>query len=289
MSGRRDPKKANAGSSKNNTAELDAQQITPDIKNSKQPDEFAMQLSEFRKEIMELLEKFTSTQNESFRKICSEMTGLRDQMKNIVSTQDSITNEQSSLKLRVADLENKQRESNTMICQLQTHINDLRNDFEAQQQRDRLCNLEITGVPEMKNESVADIVMEIAKYANVEMKTHDILHATRVQPRRALSGRPKTIICKLQPRLLKDSIIAGIRKNRGVTSKDIGIPGESRPIFVNEHLTIHYKDLLKQTKTTAEKKHYKFVWVRNCRIFVRKNDSSPAIPIFTENDLLKIV
>ncbi|KAL4721721.1 hypothetical protein ACJJTC_001702, partial [Scirpophaga incertulas] len=77
--------------------------------------------------------------------------------------------------------------------------------------------------------------------------------------------------------------IADICKYIGVNI----IPGDPKPIYINEHLTPYNKQLLKKCKEIAMKKEYKYVWTKNGRIYIRKNDTSPAIQIHEEEDLRK--
>lgn len=46
--------------------------------------------------------------------------------------------------------------------------------------------------------------------------------------------------------------------------------------------------MLNKTKMLAKERSYAFVWVKGCRIFLRKNPTSPVQNIKTEQDLKKI-
>ncbi|VVD03238.1 unnamed protein product [Leptidea sinapis] len=64
-----------------------------------------------------------------------------------------------------------------------------------------------------------------------------VIESESVQPRQHISGRPKPIVVKLSNRDLKDHILSGLRRKRGIQTADIGISGSSQKFFVNEHLT----------------------------------------------------
>lgn len=174
------------------------------------------------------------------------------------------------------------------ICYLQQQLSSLRLDKAAHQQRERIQNLEIIGVPELKTENLVDVVMKLAAHAGVSLTHAHVEHAHRVQPRQPVAGRPRVIVAKLSSRIYKDAIISGLRRRRGVTTEDLGMPGEQRRIYVNEHLTSENKSLLRKAKETAKAKHYQFAWIKNCQIFVRKSETSPAHLIRSEDDLRKM-
>ncbi|XP_047523168.1 uncharacterized protein LOC125061680 [Pieris napi] len=185
------------------------------------------------------------------------------------------------LREEVNQLKNDIQNNNSVIDELRCQIN-------KQQQWNRMNNLEIVGLPQTKNESTRALIKTIAKHANVVLQDEHIEYANRVQPKQYVSGKPKTIVVRLKSRDIKDEILSGLRRRRGIQTLDIGLSGESKKFFVNEHLTPENKQLLKEAKALAAKKGFKFVWVRNCCIFLRRNEESPVITINFRRDLEKI-
>lgn len=171
---------------------------------------------------------------------------------------------------------------------LRDEIKELKYEIKQQQQWDRLLNLEISGLPEIKNEDLYAIVAKIALHAGVTLNKDDVINASRIQSRLQNTGKPKNVIVKLRNRITKDNILAGLRKSRGVTTLDISIPGDARRIYVSEHLTVDNKLIYKRCRDMAKSKQFQFVWTKNCKIFMRKNETSPAICIKEESDLKKL-
>lgn len=163
----------------------------------------------------------------------------------------------------------------------------LKIEFNTNDQRERLANLEIVGVPEEKNEKLIEIILNISKHIGVELSSTDIVSANRITPKIKVAGRSRIIIAKFNSRLLKDNILSSSRKCR-TTSSDIGLHGDPKPIYINEHLTYYNKQILKKCKDTAKAKEYQYIWTRNGRIFVRKNDTSAALHIKSEEDIKKL-
>jgi predicted RNase H-like nuclease (RuvC/YqgF family) len=211
-----------------------------------------------------------------------EITQLQQSAQYTSDTQDEYKRKLDSLTDDVKNLDSLQLEINKIKIQ-NKHITSLLN---LNDQRERLLNIEVVGMPEIKNENPSELIMKICKHIGVSIMEGDILQVNRVSPRIKIQGRPRVIIAKLKTRLLKDSIISLGRKNR-LNTKDIGITGEAKPIYINEHLTPHNKQLLKKCKEIAKNKEYQFVWSKNGRIFIRQNDTAPALQIFDEEDIIK--
>ncbi|XP_073958444.1 uncharacterized protein [Choristoneura fumiferana] len=180
------------------------------------------------------------------------------------------------------------QELEKMVTASEERILQLEKDFGSHQQWLRMNNLEVSGVPELANESPSDITIQIARHAGVTLQPDDIEFAHRVQPVQTQTDRPKNIVVKLRRRSLKDKILSGLKKSRGVNTADIGIGGDSRKIFVHDHLTPANKFLLKNCKKICSEKGYEYVWVKNCSIYVRKADKQPYIHVRSALDFRKI-
>lgn len=214
-----------------------------------------------------------------FRKELKTVSAKFDRLE---SSHTKLSDDHNLLRKEFDNLKKKSEADGDKMLDLQSLIN-------KQQQLARSSNLEIVGLPETPNESAAEIVVKIAAHVGIQLQRTQIESAHRVQPMRKIEGRPKPIVVKLQTRLLKDQIISGLRKTKGITTRDLGLGGTGRRFFVNEHLTPENKQLLNATKLRAKDKSYKFVWVRNCNIFLRKNEESPVIVVGSIKDLQKIV
>lgn len=59
--------------------------------------------------------------------------------------------------------------------------------------------------------------------------------------------------------------------------------------YACDHLTKQLNNLFIAAKLKARVKNYNFVWVSDSRIFMKKNNTSPIIPITTTEDLNKVI
>lgn len=176
---------------------------------------------------------------------------------------------------KIAVLE-KTNESNMLI---QKEGIELQNKLDSNEQHARANNIEITGIPESKQENLIEAVNNIFKELSLDQAVN-IEYATRVTPWIKLDGRP----WNMGRREVKDNILAAIRTKKGLTMDDIKMKGKNK-IFMNEHLTPKNKMIFKKVRDFTK---LQFCWVKNCKIFIRLNESTNHICINSENDLIKI-
>lgn len=133
-------------------------------------------------------------------------------------------------------------------------------------------------------------MVKIASCIGIHILPTDIEFAHRVQPRRPSAGNTKAraIVARFKQRSSKDAIVAAARRHKTLTTQIVGLDGDTK-IYINEHLTKENKILLKSCKIKAKEINYKYVWTKNCTIYIRKNEVSPSIPIMCEGDLNKII
>lgn len=190
------------------------------------------------------------------------------------------------------DMNSLKKENNTLrgtIKDLQGTIRSVEHDLGKQEQWARQQNVEILGIPENNTECLPNVIIKIANKAGLKLETSDIDFAHRVQPKKQLKGIPRAIVTRFKLRRSNDEFMSAVRKCKNITTEDIGFTGQARKIFVNEHLTQRNKKLLSLCKAKAKEFAYQYVWTKNCRIYIRKNDTSPHQLILSELDLVKII
>ncbi|PSN34461.1 hypothetical protein C0J52_25011 [Blattella germanica] len=79
------------------------------------------------------------------------------------------------------------------------------------------------------------------------------------------------------------------------TKRDNGGPGLSLPItnfhmqdgrfYSGEHFTAYTSYLLKETKNYAYHNGYKFVWVKDGKVYIRKNENCRVFKILSVSDI----
>ncbi|CAH2211645.1 jg214 [Pararge aegeria aegeria] len=229
---------------------------------------FDSKLSEVQKEVRILGGHFTSLR-EDVDELTKSVQFLSDahdaQLGSSEETRKSITHlssENQNLRLQLTELNSKL-------------------DLLEQQARD--CNLEIQCIPENKNENIFTLVQQMASAVSCDLKLENILNLHRVAKVDAQSQRPRSIVVKLSSPRIRDDFLASVKRFNKKHQQDklntshLGIPVNKRAIYVMEHLSLKNKKLHAATRLAAKEKKYEYVWIRNGRIFVRKNNESGAL------------
>ncbi|KAI5645122.1 hypothetical protein NE865_02670 [Phthorimaea operculella] len=245
----------------------------------------------FKEDLKTTRQDLHVTQN-NVTKLNTELSSVQEDLSSVKSSVQFNSNQLQDLR---KDLAKTQAEMGTYkhhdatISTMQNEITSMQFELNNYQQRERRFNLEISGLPEKHNENLTDYMIKIAKVADVDLKKEDIIHIHRVKPQKHVAGRPKNVVVKLNSLLLKDSIISGIRRNKGISTADLGIGGDARNLYINEHLTPTNKLLLKEVKEAKKTAKFQYVWVRNCKIYVRKDDNSPHHEVKKAADIYNIM
>lgn len=229
--------------------------------------------------------------------LIQEVKDIRENFRDINESIHSMKQEIQDNKTRTHDVELKTLQVEKRVINLETkvaNINDyphlvttlskLATDFSSKEQRDRLNNVEIKGIPIKKNENLIEIVCQLGDIVGQPVSPSDINFVTRARS----SADVKPIIVGFLGRYIKGNFVASARATKNLTAEKLGFLKVESKIYVNDHLTSENKQLLTKVKKLAAEKNYKYTWVQNCRILIRKNDTSPIILIQSEGDIAKI-
>ncbi|CAH0405335.1 unnamed protein product [Chilo suppressalis] len=167
--------------------------------------------------------------------------------------------------------------------------------LEIMEQHNRSCNLEIQCVPEYKNENIHTLIKQLAQTISCDLNESDVHQYTRIAKSNKNDQRPRSIILKLATPRIRDKFLAAVityNKNHAsekLNSSHLGFGGVNQPIYVAEHLSPANRALHAAARLKAKKKGYRFVWVKQGKIFMRKDEDSEYIYIKTMELLEKIV
>ncbi|CAG5015882.1 unnamed protein product [Parnassius apollo] len=142
------------------------------------------------------------------------------------------------------------------VTRLEQRLQKLEAVFNDGEQRSRLNNIEIKGVPITNTENLFTIVSKIATKIDFNISDNNINYIARIHSRNDKNN--KSIIVSLHNRYLRDNFVAAVRKCKSLTPLDIGLNGTNR-IFINDHLTLENKLLLNKTKALAKERDFSYV------------------------------
>lgn len=243
-------------------------------------------LNEVRSIIREEIKLAVGGFEKSLKELRFEFTSLKESV-------NFISNQYDSVVKRVDEITAQLKSSpdiSDCLADIDSKLRSYERDLNEKDQWVRRSNVEIVGLPETKGENLIEIVSRVAKVGqfNINCQT-DIDFVTRVAPMDKTIKKPKPIVVRFTSRYRKDEFLAKVRAVRDFKASDIGLSRDFSRLYFNEHLTKTNKLLLQSAKKLANEKLYKYVWVRNCSIMVRKGDTSPVINIGSVLDLKKII
>lgn len=223
--------------------------------------------------------------NEIKAAIRAEMAPINEKLQDLQNSVQYISNQYDDLIKSTTKIIIDHKNMQVECEQLRTTVSVMSQRVDQLEQYLRNNNLEIQGVPEHKNENVVSIVNKIADVVSLELQDTDILNCTRVAHKNKDSKTPRAIVVQLRSIRCRDEFYSAVsRYNRTHPKSKLGssllnLSGPSVPIYVSEHLSPANKSLHAATRARAKELAYKFVWVRNGRIFMRKNETSPFIHV----------
>lgn len=219
-------------------------------------------------------------------------------LSNIISEQKNLTDLVDSFQRTISFLSDRYDELKTALdvktenitsleksnTTLQEAVQSLTKRLNNTEQHARANNVEIQCVPEDKSENVIDKLLDISKVIKSKVKDADISQCTRIAKKDSESTRPRSILVKFNtPRLRDEFLAAAIQFNRShpqdrLNTSHLGATTDKvQPIYVVEHLSADNKSLHAAARARAKELGFKFVWVRNGRIFMKKSEDSDRI------------
>lgn len=140
--------------------------------------------------------------------------------------------------------------------------------------------IEIAGLETQEGEKIENTVLNIAK--KLDLDPGNVETAQRINNKQN-GAQPNPVIITLKTKAARNQWIAK-RKNR-ITNNDVYNNGNRKPIYINEVLTKSTRQLLWMTKKELNG-IYKYIWVQDGKILVRKGDTERKIFTVRSEDFL---
>lgn len=141
----------------------------------------------------------------------------------------------------------------------------------------RQNNLELHGLPEENGEDCSTVVKSVL--SKVTADPVSIAKCFRFGRKENENGKPRRILIQFDKKEQRDKIF----KNRANLRK------LKDPMYLNENLPTYLSILRGKANSLRKEKNYKYLWMNNGIILLRKNEFSDAIAIKYNSDLTKIV
>lgn len=224
--------------------------------------------------------------NTEIKDIQSKLSHLDESLAFFSAEQVKINEEREKHKSLIIKLQNENE-------QLRTTTRELAHRLHQVEQLSRTNNLEIQCVPEHKTENLYTTVQQLANTIKCPITESDVQYCSRIAKYNTNSPRPRSILVKFSSRRLRDCFLAGVIKfNKNNQSNKLNTShlgfgdNKNSPVFVTEHLTPQTKSLHAAARQKAKELHYKFIWVRDGKVFLRKSETSNFI-LVKDTEVLK--
>lgn len=224
------------------------------------------------------------------KKIDSQTVIMSELKDNFVSLMQSFENLNTKVLdncNKIISLEQKLASVSVLNQNLEKSVSDLKYQLNKLDQYNRRINLEIHGIERQngggKDENLMTILKKCAEKMGILFDETDVLAVHRLPVKRQdiIPG----IIVQFCSKSRRDIWLENRRKI--TTNRDIGGNSDSR-VFFNENLSRENKELLYNVKKTAKSLNFKYVWVRNGRIYAKKASESVTIKIESVHDIRKL-
>lgn len=225
-------------------------------------------------------------------KIMSELAAITSQQAKFMESLNYYGNKIDDFELKMAifeDINSKLHKHDTEIRNLVDESAEIRRELAILQQQLKSKNLDVIGIPETKNENVLTIVEKIASQLGIPNVGNFIEGCYRIHymPKADMKTRP--IVIDFKNKSYRDDFLRAYKGDKKkIKTSDIGFDGIEETIYINESLSPYYRRLFKSTRQFCRDNNYKYCWVQDGRLLVRKTDSSRIFRIVLESELNKL-
>jgi hypothetical protein len=171
---------------------------------------------------------------------------------------------------------------------LKKRIQELECQADDMEQYSRVNSVEIHGVPYNTNEDVLSVVKDVGKALSFDISDSMVDACHRLgRGNNTSTTSPPGIIVKFVRRMDKDELLRLRRVKGTLSTRHMGLTMD-QPIYIGESLTKKRRMLFNAARKVRREKQYKYLWVRNGKIFLRKSDGEKVISINSDTDLSKL-
>ncbi|KAJ8705546.1 hypothetical protein PYW08_012592 [Mythimna loreyi] len=175
-------------------------------------------------------------------------------------------------------------------CAANNKIKYLEDEVEALQRKQLETIIEIKNVPVTENENLNEIINQLHNSLKVSVAPNQVRQVYRKK-----IAQNKPILVEYQTAQIRANILKAIKsynmtnKEEKFNTKALKISGDPQPVYISEALTPNARRLLYQCRDLKKKHDFKFCWVSNGRILLKKSEDQPAILIKSSEQILGII
>lgn len=217
-----------------------------------------------------------------------EVQELKKSNVDIEKGMEFMNRSQEEIANKVREIEKDKNSNTEAIKNLETQVQDI--NFQT-----RHATLEIRNIPCFENESfdnLLSVLKNIGTALELEINPSDIRDLYRLPGK---TGVVRPIVAEFAYVHAKNEFQSRLRTfNKGkpvaekLNTETVGLPGERRPVYVDEYLAPSQRKLMFETRLFAKKHNYS-CWHSNGRILLRTDPASKPYSIRSEKCLMELV
>lgn len=247
--------------------------------------ELKQMLDEWKTDQDQRLATWKAEQDATLSMLVREVSDLKTQCQQIQKSNldiergmDFVNQNYEEIKGKITILEQEKKENLDLITNLEKQLQDSR--FLT-----RTSTIELRNISTKQSEKTSDltkIVLDIGKAVECD------IHATDLRDIYRLPGKPdasRPVVAEFTQVACRNNFLSSVRAfnktrpiNEKLNTKTIGIPGETKAIYVDEHLTPALKKLLFETRQFAKANNYSN-WHSNGKIYIRTDPDAKPVQI----------
>lgn len=254
------------------------------IRRRRTEDVLSAEMQSFMSEMRSLLNDFKTEQDIKFNKMYAKMEEVLTQNCELKTSVDFLSTTCDTLKTQINDL---QSERKNCLQQLQS----MEDKLETYERQTRSTCVEIRNIPRANTEtkdSLINIATSIGQKINVSLQSQDIRDIFRINSK---EKSRKTIIVDFTSVILREKFIKMYKlytKKQRLDTEFLKIDTTPTPIFISENLTSKMKKIFFMARDFAKTNDYRYCWISNGKVYLRKREGERYTRINNENDLMKL-
>lgn len=236
-------------------------------------EEFLDQRLKLQSEQMnELFAKFTKSTKNDLEEVKKSQSFLSGKFEELITSMAELKQENNALRTESSQLRKR-------IESLECQVAAAESDTESIKQYLRRDLIEIHGVPVNPDEDTNTLVKGVVELADPSLKLddQDISISHRLP---ASTDFIAPIIAKFTRRDVRDRVMSVKKNLRHKSARDLGFT-QNTWLYINESLTPKCRILLKEVKHFKRNHNFKYVWSRQGKIYLKKDESSSVLSFTT--------
>lgn len=166
--------------------------------------------------------------------------------------------------------------------------------FNRVDQAELFNDIEIAGIPEQKKESCMRLLLCVARKLELSLTEREVIFAERDGPwwlpkdKGGPVARPRPLVARFRSPEKRGEFLMAARDHRGITTEDMGLSSSPSNIYIIERLTKYNREIFYKARIEAWRVKWKYVWVRNGKIYARRLHGGRRYRIRCEADIAEL-